>query len=165
MAKPPAIPYALIENMRGEDPVITQGFLNVVIFWIKRGIIEPLEEARIEKLSLLAREDWKVYEGAILERIKEFTGPFIEHWERHSHKVGRMKKMARTSANKWTRLNEMLKNHVTNVTEATIKDSVEAFSISPVKLERTTRHNIPQAHVIRESKPKKAMVGTLKDET
>lgn len=138
----------------------------MAIFWIKRGIIEPIETARIEKLSLLGSKEWKEVGSIVSERLMEFTGPMVEHWERHHHRSDTYSKNALAMRNAKILKKKLIKNHVTDVTEKVLQDTLQEFSRQPVMLERTTRHNAetPPAFMVKKPKPANFKPG-LKDET
>lgn len=165
MAKPPGIPYALIEKLRGEAPTVVAGFLNVVIFWIDQGKLEPLEESRIERLSLLPRNIWLLHGKLVVERLNEFTGPFIEHWKICNHRSGIYSQNAINARKALKLKNELKKRAISSIGPQEIFDKSEALSSLPHKLERTTRHNAePPAYIINRSTQKPVPLKTnMKD--
>lgn len=164
MAKPPGIPFALIEKFRGEAPTVTQGFLNVVIFWIDQGKLEPIEEARIERLSLLPRNIWLLSGKLIVERLNEFWEPMILAWKIKQHKselYGKIGLLGRQSRKQQKELRKQALSTIPKVSK-NLLDDVQEFSRQPVKIERKKTGILPPAFIISTQKSA-PLKGTLKD--
>ncbi len=167
MAKRPPIPFHLIENLYEEEDAIIAAFTRVVIRMIGRGIIERPEEAYIKKMACLDSKDWDKYQTRLKTLLESFYEPFIESWKKYHCKSGIWDKKAILMRKANALKRALVKRHVTNVTELTIKDAADEFSMQPVKLERTTRHNetpTTSAPVLQRAvKASKPLSGTLKD--
>lgn len=139
---PPPIPSQILVSVtRDEHPFVIAAIVNIMLRWIDRARVEKPLEANLALWSGLSSKEWKEHETRVKTLLESIYEPFMDKWLKHSHKVDRLKKIAKRSANKWTKLNDMLKKHFTEVTETTLKDSVEAFSHQPHTLNRGFRGN------------------------
>lgn len=95
MAKVPPLPHDLMQKtLTGEPCSVIGAFTNIILFWIDRGIKEPLPEHKIRGLSLLPSNLWAKYETRLKTMLDEFYGPFIEHWHKVNMTHGRFKERA-----------------------------------------------------------------------
>lgn len=145
MAKPPGIPFKLIENLYDEEDAVIAAFIRVTIRMIGRTVIEKPLEANIKQMACLDSKVWERVNPRLKTLLESFYEPFLEHWKRHQCKSGMYDKKAMLMRKANALRKALVQKHVTNVTESVVKqslkDEMHELSSLPHKLERTTRHD------------------------
>jgi len=145
--KPPAIPYAILSRFQNELPIITSGFLNIILIWIDRGKPEPFPEDRLQRLSAIRGDHWKKYKSRVIEHLNDFYTDFIPYWLK-SHGDNDIRREFALKGRKKIAANRVMRRaKVASLADIKQIDSVQEFSRQPHMIERihTLRHGETEA--------------------
>lgn len=141
MPKTPPIPHDMLERtLSGERYAVIAGFMNIIIIWIDRGVKEPMEEDKLERLSGLPTQIWARHGTRVKTLLESFYGPFIEYWDRFSCKTKKLHDRA-VRGYKGKILAKLKRENdialLQKPQQEPLKDEKIEFSIQPHRLERT----------------------------